>query len=114
MIEFFVPGPPVPWQRARTKRGQFYNPRKMRDWQHKVAWCAKIAMGPLGPTASKVSVTMRVRRQVRRGDLSNYVKAVEDAIRGIVYRDDAQVSGIDGRFVENGPAGVQVEVVELP
>jgi Holliday junction resolvase RusA-like endonuclease len=95
-FEFFVAGRPVPWMRARTKRGQFFKPEKMRTWQDKIAWTCRQAMTETGwelklGTVKLTVLVYRTRRGLRAGDGSNYYKAAEDALNRVAYADDGQI-----------------------
>ena len=115
LIEFTVPGEPVAKGRARAfircgKIGH-YTPDKTANYESLVRLFASRAMGnkPLMTEAIWLTVdayfsiprswparkqedaeVMKVRK-ISRPDLSNVVKAVEDALNGIVWVDDSQV-----------------------
>jgi len=110
-ITFSIPGPPVGKERARTFRQGGVSitrtPDKTRDYEKLVATLARLfwkgppAEGPI--RLELVVVKPRPKRLHRKADpdgrirclaspdLSNVQKAVEDAMNGIVYADDAQV-----------------------
>jgi len=80
LIEFTVPGRPVPAARM-TQRGKWtVRARKSLDYQQKVAWAAKAAQVPrlIGDVVLTVRFYFRNRRH---GDLSNLIKAIEDGLQ---------------------------------
>ena len=134
MIVFFVPGPPVGKGRPRAaRRGKhiaLYTPEKTASYESLVALAAHRAMGGRksisGPAKAHVSIAHPIpaswskkrRDEALRGgqmptgkpDLDNVIKAIFDAINGIVWGDDAQVVYLSAiRFYSESP-GVRVEV----
>ena len=105
-IQFVVEGLAVPQGRSRavvTSKGvHVYDPKRSRDWK---AYFRMAAMKfkpeqPLdGPLALSVSFFLprpksRPKRDTwpdRKPDLSNLLKAVEDAMTGVFWRDDSQI-----------------------
>lgn len=89
---FVVPGPPVPLQRARRGAGgRFYTPRASKVYKDKVGWLARQA----GVRCLKGPVRLTVAVWVpdaRRRDVDNVAKACMDALTGIAWQDDSQVS----------------------
>lgn len=94
---FEVPGVPTPKARARvTSRGTF-TPDSTRKYESKVRLCAytagvkKIA----GPVVLSLVLYMPDRR---RRDGENIQKAIQDALNGLAYDDDSQVTEWHGRM----------------
>ena len=109
-----VLGEPVPWRRAgRDKRsGRTYTPRKVREAEDFIAWAAKGRKVVL--QAGPVSLTLRFYlgegRKGRRPDLDNLVKLVKDALNGVLYRDDSQVSHLEAdRFLYDSNPRTEIE-----
>lgn len=115
MIEFSIPGAPVPKGRPRTTRingfMSFYTPQATRAYEKTVATLARAAMGSEKPFEEPVSLWLTAylpipaswskakQSKARAGDLrpqtkpdlDNVIKAVSDAMNGIAYTDDALV-----------------------
>lgn len=109
--------------RTPDRTEQFY-----RDF--KLAVRQAQGRGPRKPLERDVRLLVRLWRQCRnstdRGDISNMLKAIEDAGNELLWLDDDQIVGIDCELVASGP-GVkgriiivatelreQVKVVEAP
>jgi Holliday junction resolvase RusA-like endonuclease len=66
------------------------------------------------PLVGPVAVFLDVYRPRRRGDLDNILKATLDALNGIAYRDDDQVTEIHAqRYEDKALPRVEVSVVPL-
>jgi Holliday junction resolvase RusA-like endonuclease len=142
MIRFFVPGKPQPAGSKKgfaIKRGGQYTGRvavvddndKSRDWKAQVAWTARQARGT--PMEGPIELTLQFFMQRPKGhynakgllkpsaprypttkpDATKLLRAVEDAMTGIVWRDDAQIviQHVSKKYAE--PIGVQIDVSPL-
>lgn len=114
-IEFTVPGQPVAKGRARAcKRGNFiahYTPEKTASYENLVKLYAQKEMGTNPITELPVSMDIEIyleipksfskKKQIdaqekrllptKKPDCSNVLKSIEDAMNGIVYKDDSQI-----------------------
>ena len=110
MIEITIPGQPVAQGRPRVTRFGTFDPQKSKDYKAFVGYCALDKKPPVpldGPLTVRIDAYMGVppswskkkREQAISGelkptgrpDVSNIVKCVEDALTGIIWRDDAQI-----------------------
>lgn len=114
MIQFTVYGEPVAQGRAKatTINGtvRMYDPKKSRDFKDYVKLVASenapvsLLEGPLAmvvqvyrPTPksfSKKKTAQAEAREIRpttKPDVDNYVKAVKDALKNVIWKDDSQV-----------------------
>jgi Holliday junction resolvase RusA-like endonuclease len=131
-IMFTVYGEPVAKGRPRvTTRGKFpvvYTPEKTRTYETEVGMMAKAAMGntePLeGALEAFIYVTFAVppsyskkrtaaclsetEKYIKKPDLTNVVKSVEDGMNGIVFRDDSQIMSLHATKVYG-----EIEKVEI-
>ena len=116
LCRFHVPGRPVPWKAPTITKGRggrvpgFSDPR-MKGWQEAVRWHARAAMA--GRPAVAGPVGMRLAFTLARGplaDLTNLVKATEDALQGAVFANDRQVAEAHVTRAVGPAEGVHVEV----
>lgn len=137
-VLFLVPGVAVGKGRPIVGRGagghvRLRTPKKTEAYEGTVAWYARCAMGSrppiVGPCAVLLSVSVRVpaswsqvkQREALAGarwptgkpDLDNTVKALFDAMNGIVWVDDAQACVISTHKRYMPEPGVLVQVVPL-
>jgi Holliday junction resolvase RusA-like endonuclease len=120
MIFFTVPGNPKPQGRpVFARHGKFvqtYDPATSRDFKSKVAFFARIAMQKEGLSLFTEAVVVRadfyfvrpkrlLKKKIqadailhdKKGDLDNLLKAIFDAMNGIVWKDDGQVCVVGAR-----------------
>ena len=85
-----------------------------KSYKTECAWRAKEA-GFRVPMAGAVELRMRLVPKNRICmDLDNALKVSIDALKGIVYADDAQVFKIVAERADPDPAGARLEVEILP
>lgn len=74
--------------------------------------CATIAaMTCKVPMTGPLHMSIKVFRPMKRGDLSNRIKVVEDSLQGVVFHDDDQMVGIEAsRHDDKGSPRVEVLV----
>ena len=133
-VSFFVPGQPVGKGRPRAaKRGshiQLYTPEKTSSYESLVATAAHGAMRGAEPIRGACHVDMDIRLMVpmswsakrrnqaldglvfptKKPDLDNILKAVFDAINGIVWEDDVQAVYVQAVKRYSAVPGVHVNV----
>lgn len=113
-IEFTVPGRPVPMARPRVTMHGTYTPKRCRDYKAAVSLAAKAAMISKKPLEGAVACMIELYFDVPKsytkgkklaarhnvikpvgkntGDTDNHAKAVLDALKGICWSDDSQVT----------------------
>nr|WP_289038238.1 RusA family crossover junction endodeoxyribonuclease [uncultured Allobacillus sp.] len=140
-ISFEIPGPPVAQGRPRAgkinrgrKKGQtvLYDPQESRDYKKFVSLIARHHApevpldGPLGahikiyrqiPKSTtkkdRALILEGVKRPITKPDNSNYAKGIEDALNGIIYKDDSQIVDLQvSKFYSENPR-VEVTIEEL-
>lgn len=95
--EIVVPGCPARWQRPSSRGRQRYSPTEMREAKEHVrrAWMVAgrpcLPDGPVGVSAT----FYRDRKPTARPDIDNYLKLILDALNGLAYRDDSQVTDLE-------------------
>lgn len=117
-LTFTVPAKPVAKARPRfTLTGHAYTPKTTRDFERLVAACARCAMASTGEgratgalrvwlefyytppkswTKAKQAEVLAAGAlpKTTKPDVDNLAKAVLDAMNGVVFEDDNQISGI--------------------
>ena len=136
MVTFKVDGDPVGKQRARyAKRGNFvqtYTPDKTRNYESSIKEAAIQAMGSNEILETPVNLYLYIRapipkslpkkrleaclngleKPIKKPDASNVLKSVEDAMNGVVYKDDSQIVNIHVTKVYSSVPGVDICVKE--
>lgn len=120
VVEFVIPGPPVPKARARVVRRKngsigHYTPEETLAFEQRVKAAARLARAPVldGPVGldvvarwpypvswSKRALAEALEREAlglltlkaTKPDFDNIVKAVADGLNRVAYRDDGQVA----------------------
>jgi len=137
-IKFTVYGEPTAQGRPRgsvSSRGKvvMYDPAKSKDYKQYVSLVAS-QHKPKSMIEFPVSLTVKVfrpipaswtkskqrqavegvLRPVSKPDLSNYIKGVEDALEGVLLRNDSQVVdyGKSGKWYSDNPR-IEIEICEV-
>ena len=92
-VGFWIDGVAVPKQSFRyTSKGGGYRDPRVTAWEERVACAAKEKLAGRAMIAGDLSVQLRFYMPTRRRtDVDNLSKGVLDAIKGILFADDAQV-----------------------
>ena len=129
ILDVRIFGEPVAQGRARARvfqhagapRVSLYDPATSRDWKRTVL-AQVLPSKPAAPVEGALvmhltfllprpkSLPKRERHPVRRPDLSNFLKAIEDALAGVVYRDDAQIVRLHVEKRYDPAPGVQIVI----
>lgn len=136
-IQFTVPGQPVAKGRARAAmRGKsitMYTPIKTVNYEGLVAHSASVAMAGRSLIQGAVSVELDIMLQIpeswsikkkiaavngsiaatKKPDCSNILKAIEDGMNGVVYKDDSQIVRVIQNKRYSETPGVLVIVREI-
>lgn len=116
MITFIVDGTAVPKQRPRLGGRTAYTPKKTRDYEERVREAFRSSYYGFVPVFMKgipVKACIEIIQQIpkswsnsktikaergeivptsRNGDVDNIAKSILDALNGLVYEDDCQVT----------------------
>ena len=137
VVTFTVDGDPVPKGRPRfARRGQFvqtYTDAKTIDYETHVALKARQAIGASEPFKGALTVFLYLRYAVppsyskkrkeaclrgveypKKIDIDNVYKSITDAMNGIIYLDDSQITEahITKVYAEIAGANVMVQETE--
>lgn len=98
------------WRKTNT--GRVYVSEEARSYREQAAWLAKIAGAELMTGA--LMMTLRIFRPRKVGDSSNRIKVLEDALQGVLYKNDSQiVEHHIYRFDDKTNPRVEVVIKEL-
>lgn len=112
MITLVLPYPPTVNHMYRRARGHLALTPEALAFRHAVRMIAMVQ--GVTPITGPVAVFIDVYRPRRRGDLDNILKATLDALNGIAYRDDEQVTEIHAqRYDDKESPRIEVSVVPL-
>ncbi len=132
-----VLGDPVAQGRPRfSRQGGFvkaYDPAKSRDYKSYVRFIAA-QNAPDSPVEGAIEFSLRIYRAIPKGmpkykreaakagtlrpvtkpDVSNILKGVEDALKGVWYKDDSQIVGYEvlGKWYDERPR-IEIMMREL-
>lgn len=114
-ISFFVASEPRAKQSFRVGHRGGYTPARIKAWQADVGWAGQQAMrqcGFEGPLQGNLTVELVfILGNLRRIDLDNLSKAVQDGLNGIVWDDDKQnIRLVIDKYVCRTRQGVYVKV----
>jgi len=131
MRAFSIPGKPTPKARARTtKAGVTFTPKPTQLAEGKVLECYLAAYPDAPPYEGAVELSVMVyfsippswskkkaaaakdAPHVSRPDLDNIIKMVTDALNGVAFKDDSQISYITAMKNYGTKEGVVVRLVE--
>jgi len=134
MIDFFIPGAPVPQARPRfSNRGKFtvaYDPKQCVDYKSWVKVCALEAMAKIGMTmvAREIPLVLSLMinlqkpksapktREIfptKKPDCDNVLKGIQDAMESVVYAADQQIVSVMVTKRYSEVPGVNVIIGEM-
>ncbi len=111
--------------RSGTARVAMYDPATSRDWKRTVqqqvidrrppAPLAEVplAMGLTFHLPRPQSLPKRITEHTKRPDLDNLIKAIKDALRGVIYHDDAQIVRLTAGKVYGDSPGVEISIAHV-
>lgn len=115
--EIIIPGQPVRWERAGSNQKRRYTKANVIAHSEVVQRAWMVAGRPRLPdnTPLGISATFyRDRKPHATPDIDNYLKLVLDALNGLAYRDDSQVTDLERIRKRRVPDGSEPHsVVEL-
>ena len=118
-INFEVLTEPIPLARPRFSRNGAYLSQRSRDYRKIVQQAAQVAMAKFAPMTGELFCRLNFYRKFKAtcrnfGDLDNHIKAILDALNGIVFADDAQiVQCTASKHTDKTNPHVTIEIGEL-
>ncbi len=111
-IKLTLPYPPSVNHLYATFRGRRITSAKGRRFKADIALLARQQGARL--LNGDLSVTFRVFRPKKTGDLDNRLKISQDALKGICFEDDRQIIEIHAfRFDDKANPRIEIEVKQL-
>lgn len=136
-VDIFIEGQPHGKERARSRivkarsgrpYATHYTPSKTRNEERRIAALGAEAMAGHEPTTEPVDLTLAIGFEIPKSwpkwkqqaaldktiaptgkpDLDNIIKSIKDGLNGIVWKDDAQVTGVMAFKYYAEAAGVTV------
>jgi crossover junction endodeoxyribonuclease RusA len=119
LAKFTVIGEPIAKARPRwTGRGQTYTPRPTRDGEAHIQDCCFVADPTLRPKLGLIFLRVEFHMAgLGRADLDNMLKLVADALNGIAWHDDRQITRTHAEifmFSDRPRTEVEVWLVGIP
>lgn len=135
LIKFTIPGAPVSQGRPRARRAgnkiMMYDPKPSKDYKEFVANIA-LEYAPSKPIETPLFVNIAIyrkipkstskkdrqlmldgmKRPITKPDTSNYVKGIEDALNGIIYKDDSQIVELRATKYYSDSPRAEIEIRE--
>jgi Holliday junction resolvase RusA-like endonuclease len=94
-IHLTIPGEPVAWQRVtRGRDGVARVPQKTRAAKEAIGWEVRRKYPGVEPLSGDVMVMLHFNTDSTSKDLDNLSKLVMDALTGIIWIDDRQVTSL--------------------
>lgn len=130
-INFVVPGIPTAWARAGAKGAVRFTPAKQRNFMAAVKTICAAAMRGAPPLSGPIEMSVKAAYpwpksmtpkkralsgaswKTSRPDADNCAKIVADAINGIAFQDDAQITSLHVWKVMDDRPGLSVRIVGL-
>ncbi len=119
-MQLKIPIDIVPQGRPRFYRGIAYDPPKSRQLKKDLALIVKPLAG--SPFIGEVKVKLDIYRQAakfkkgvtskRYGDIDNLAKAILDALNGICWQDDSQISELHVTKNLADEPRIEIEITE--
>lgn len=96
---------PVPKGRPRAGLGgRMYTPAKTKQFEQDFGFMARAKARKDGvriPYAGSLRLSVMIHAAQVPADIDNYVKAIMDALNGVIYADDRQVIGLNATLLRN-------------
>ena len=92
-LRFTVEGRPVGKERARVGKRGGHTPAKTRAYEQKVGWAAIAAGAQRAGLQAPFSIELKIWYADRRQpDTDNVMKACKDALEGVIWKNDREVT----------------------
>ena len=137
-INFIIDGKPTPWKRPRRNRNAYFSSQEQRDIKNTIAGLAVESMKGNGFTKAPEGCPLimevyayfempkswsKKKRRAQEDNIyhtqtpdgDNIAKLIKDALNGVVYHDDRQVSSLSvSKFWSLDPSKTIVNIHKIP
>ena len=108
LIKIVAPLEPVPFPRPASNGKRRFNPPRYTQFKDALGLIARRAMGGQAPFSGAVKLTAEVYKNIvptalKFGDWDNHAKAICDALNGICYHDDKQITEAHITLIKGDP-----------
>lgn len=110
VVEFTVPGRPIPMPRPRLSGSRVFIPPSVTAYKDSIALIAKGTAWLDGDVG--VRITFRMAGP-RKSDIDNLIKSVLDALNGIVYKDDRQVVWLEASLFQDAEESTTITLYRI-
>ena len=113
-MKFEIDGQPQGKARPRITRYSHYTPQKTKDYEYYIKQCFMVAGGRMIEQGKAISMTLTAVYQIPKSftkkkqaaaslgeikpltkpDIDNVIKVVCDALNGVAYKDDTQITSV--------------------
>ena len=116
-IKIVAPLEPVSFPRPASNGKRRFNPPRYTEFKNALGYIALEAMGDLATFTGAVKLTAEVHKKIiptalKFGDIDNHLKAICDALNGICYADDRQITEAHITLHKGEPL-IKIELEEL-
>lgn len=117
-IKITAPLEPVPFPRPATNGKRRYNPKRYTAFKEQLGFYARAAMRGQAPFIGEIKISAHIYKKIiptalKFGDWDNHGKAISDALNGICYVDDRQITEGHIYLHKGTPSRIEIELEEI-
>lgn len=119
MIRIVIEGDVIPAARPRFSNRRCYQPKRNQEYRQKVQTAARLAMKGAEPLTDEICAAVKIYRKYKRssrifGDVDNHIKAIFDALNGVVFVDDSQICRcVVEKYQDKAKPRAEIEIANI-